>query len=91
MRKILSVVFTLFFVFGFTFSALPTGALAEEEKKAFGCCQFIFDGEPGGCMYPSDPDSCAGGKLKGEYIDGVDCNIDTGFCEGYEKDKKDKS
>lgn len=82
MKKGISIFTVGLFVFSFLFFALPSGA----QEDVSGCCQFFIDDAPG-CMYPSSPDGCAGGKLKGTFLEGEKCDIDTGYCSGYQKDE----
>ncbi len=90
MKKSISILFVGFIVFSFLFLALPNKVQADEGEHISGCCQFFVDKEPG-CLYPSSPDGCAGSKLKGTFLEGEKCDIDTGFCSGFKKDESTSS
>ncbi len=83
------ILFVGFLVFSFFYLVLPNNTDAQEGQSASGCCQFFVDEAPG-CLYPSSPDACAG-NLNGKFLEGEKCDIDTGYCSGYEKGESKSS
>ena len=86
MIKSISILFAVLIVSGFLFLTFPNKAQADQGEYVLGCCQLFFDKKPG-CIYPSTLDDCAGGKMKGAFLEGERCNVDSGFCLGNKKDE----
>lgn len=71
-----------FIAISFLFIVFPNNTKAEEE----GCCQFFTGEDPMGCqsletVETCNEDSTTPGK---KFFKNSECDIDTGFCEGYE-------
>ena len=77
-RMVLAFVFAL----SFLFMAIPNYSQADEEE---GCCQFFSGGDAMGCQSYETVESCNEDSTKPgkKFFPGSECDIDTGFCEGY--------